>query len=138
MALHTCTECVFDVEDGWVDDTGYSFENGSLSVVMGPYVAKVKWPGKLDQAVETFRLATPEYELVERRVETRPVAGSDLLAHRIGGPIDRFELNVFWPLGDMIWAFRVRAPRASEELCWQTAERFLDSYEPIDPAEATP
>lgn len=136
MTLHTCSECVFEVDSDWIDDTGYVYEHGDVRVVTGPFCLLATWPGKLDKAAEHFRLAVPDYELVERRVVDRPVPGAELFAHRVGGSIGRFEVSVFWPLGETIWVFRARAPLASEDLCWRATESFLETYEPTEPMEA--
>lgn len=136
MTLRTCTECVFEIEPEWVDDTGYVYTDGDVNVVIGPLCAMAAWPGKVDKAVETFNQSAPEYEVVERQAVDRPAPGAELLAHRVGGEVDRFELSIFWPLGETMWVFRVRAPRTSEQLCWRVAESFVDTYEPIKPIEA--
>ena len=133
MTLHTCSECVFDVEPGWVDDTAYVFDHGELSVLIGPFTPRASYAGKLDKAVQTFRVATAEYELVERSARDKPVGGAEILAHRIGGSVSRFELNLFWPLGETIWVCRVRGPWDSEDACRQVLEHFITTYEPIDP-----
>lgn len=136
MPLRTCTECVFEVEPGWADETGYDYDNGDVRVVLGPICPASAFPGKIDKLVETFRLSAPDYELVERRAVDRPAPGAELLAHRIGGTINRFELSIFWPIGDSIWAFRVRTPRGSDPIGWSVAESFVASYQRHPPIEA--
>ncbi|NUP12613.1 MAG: hypothetical protein HOW73_41745 [Polyangiaceae bacterium] len=135
-AIRTCTECVFEVDDDWVDETGYVYENGDVHVVIGPMCAVEAFTGKVDKAIETFRLGAPEYEVVERRSLDRPAPGAQFLAHRVGGSVNRFELSVFWPIAGTMWVFRVRSPRASEQIAWTVAESFLASYQPNQPIEA--
>jgi hypothetical protein len=136
VSLHNCSECVFPVDDGWVDDTGYVFQNGKVRVVMGPFCPIARWAGKLEKAAEHFRVAAPAYELVDWRPVDRPTAGAELFAHRFGGILNCFELSVFWPIGESMWVFRATAPIADEEFCWRSAEKFLQSYQPIEPIEA--
>lgn len=133
--LHTCSECIFEVEPGWVEDTGYVFVQGDCRVIIGRYGAASTWAGKLDRAIEAFRLSTPGYQLLERGTIDRPVPGGEMLAHRIGGSVARLEVNLFWPLGDTMWVCRVRGPWDAEELCRDIAERFLESYEPTERIE---
>jgi hypothetical protein len=135
-SLHTCTECVFEIDDGWVDDTGYVYTHGDVDVRCGPLCPVSAFYGKVDKAIETFRLGAPEYELVERRALDRPARGAEFLAHRVGGTIDRFEVSIFWPIDETIWVFRVRCPRATEQDGWRVAESFLETYEPNPPIEA--
>lgn len=129
MTLHSCTECSFDVEPGWVEKTAYAYKNGALQVTIGPFIALAEWPGKLDKAAETFRLSLPEYEFIERSPLDRPAPGAEIFVHRMGGKTPRFELNLFWPLRDTIWVFRARAPWDAEEVCREVSDRFSETYE---------
>lgn len=135
MTLHSCSECIFDVEPGWVEKTGYAFANGAVRVAIGPFTPIAEWAGKLDKAAETFRLSLPEYEFIERSPLDRPAPGAEIFVHRMGGESPRFELNLFWPLGDTIWVFRARGPWDGEELCRHIADRFIETYEIVEPVE---
>jgi hypothetical protein len=116
MTLHSCTECTFDVEAGWVEKTGYSFKNGAVQVTIGPFTPVAEWAGKLDKAAETFRLSLP-------------APGAEIFVHRMGGKSPRFELSLFWPLRDTIWVFRARGPWDAEEVCREVSDRFIETYE---------
>ncbi len=136
MTLHTCSECVFELDSDWVDDTKYTFENGELRVAVGPFVPAASFEGKVDKAIETFRLTMPQYELIERGRIDRPAPGAELLAHRFGGMLSRFELSIFWRVEETVWVMRVRGPWDSEELCRHVVARFLETYEPVSTIEA--
>ena len=137
MTLHTCTECVYDVEPGWVDGTGYIYTNGAIRLTLGVCVPMAKWPGTIDRAIDTFRVSTPGYEVVARGPVDGPVPGAEVLAHRFGGELNRFELNLFWPLGDDVWVCRIRGPLDSEDVCRQVLDRFIQTYQPVAPLEAS-
>jgi len=136
MTLHTCTECVFDVDADWVDGTAYAYANGDVRVTTGRFTSRSDWAGKLDKAIETFGRGAAKYELVERTRLERPAPGAEILAHRFGGNLNRFELNLFWPLDDDIWVCRVRGPWDSEDVCRQVIDRFIETYEPVGEIEA--
>ncbi len=78
----------------------------------------------------------PQYELIERGRIDRPAPGAELLAHRFGGMLSRFELSIFWRVEETVWVMRVRGPWDSEELCRHVVARFLETYEPVSTIEA--
>lgn len=128
---HT-TECVFELEPGWIDDTGYSYQGGPVTVVIGPYTPVAKFATQLKESLERFRMAVPSYELLEHTTIPRPVAGAELVAHRLGGELSMFELSIFWPLDETMWVFRARGPLDAEEPCKRAAEEFLKTYQPVE------
>lgn len=137
MRLCNATECVFPVDDGWVDHTGYAFQADDMTVVIGPFSPRDGWREKVDEALERFRLSVPAYELVERRPLDKPAPGAELVAHRVGGQLLLFELSIFWPIGETVWVFRAKGPQTTEEPCREAAESFLETYRPVEP-EADP
>lgn len=132
--MKTCqtTECVFDVDDDWIDETGYVYEAGGMNVVIGPYASRDEWRAKMDEALERFKLSVPAYELVERREIDRPAPGAELVSMRVGGQMSIFEMSIFWPIGDVVWVFRSRGKLEAEASCRETAEGFLETYQPVD------
>lgn len=131
MTLCQATECVFEIPEGFVDDTGYEYELGPVNVVTGPYGTLAEWRQKVEIALEKFRTSVPAYELIERRPIEQPVPGAELVVLKVGGSIDVFELSIFWPIGDKVWAFRSRGPQAVEDACREAAQAFLETYEPL-------
>ena len=125
------TECIYQVDDDWVDETRYLYRSGEVFALCEPVSSVADGKAKIEKAIEIFRLSAPQYELLERRSLERPVRGAELLAHRIGGD-DVFEIAVFWPIDDTMWAFRVRGPLAAEDSCRDTMQGFLESYEPVE------
>jgi len=83
------------------------------------------------EALETFRLSVPAFELLERTALDKPAPGAELIALSVGGNLDVFELSIFWPIGDRYWVFRARGPRALEEPCREAANSFLETYQPV-------
>lgn len=132
--MRTChaTECVFPVEDHWVDHTGYTYQASEVNVVIGPFGPRNGWREKVDEALERFRLSVPAYELVERRPIDRPAPSAELIAHKVGGQLALFELSIFWPIGETVWVFRSRGPQTMEDPCREAAASFLETYQPVD------
>lgn len=129
------TECMFDVEDDWVDDTGYQYWANGISVVIAPYAMADKYRAKVEEALERFRLSIPSYELVERREIDQPVPGAELVSMRVAAEMQIFEVSIFWPIGDIVWAFRSRGKLEDEPLCREAAEGFLQTYQPLEAEE---
>lgn len=136
MTLCQATECVFEIPEGFIDDTGYEYERGPVNVVTGPYATLSEWRKKVEDALDKFRTSVPAYELIERRSIEQPVPGAELVVLRVGGSIDVFELSIFWPIGDTMWAFRSRGPQAVEDACREAAQAFLETYEPLGAEES--
>lgn len=134
MSSYQTTECLFELEPGWSDETGYVYVDGDVRVVVGPFAPEAEANGKLEQALERFRLAVPSYELLERQQTDSPVRGSELIAHRLGGALGIFEISVFWRLGQMLWVIRAAGPSDAEPRCRAAVSSFCDSYEPIEAA----
>lgn len=130
----TChaTECIFEIDDDWVDDTGYSYQAGEVNVVIGPFAPIHTWRAKVDETLERFKLSVPAYELVERRPIDRPVPQAEMVSMRVRGQTALFELSVFWPIGERMWVFRARGPLATEDDCRAATESFLETYQPVD------
>lgn len=129
------TECVFSVDEEWVDNTGYKYQAGDLSVVIGPFAPRDAWVNKVEQALEQFRLSAAAFEIVERRQLAKPVAPAELIALRVGGQHALFELSIFWPVGEAMWVFRARGPQALEPHCREAAESFVETYQPVTEEE---
>lgn len=132
MATYEATECAFQVDAGWKDQTRYLYQNEEIIVVSEPFASVAETSVAIEKVLERFRVSVPGYELVERRKLDQPGEGAELVAHRLGGPTPRFEIAVFWPIEDTTWSFRVQAPPASEERCRMALESFLQSYQPVE------
>lgn len=132
--MRTChtTECIFEVADDWIDDTGYTYDHGDVRVVAGPFAPVSEWRRKVDEALEKFRLSVPAYELLERRPIDRPAPGAEVVALKVGGTMKVFELSIFWPIGETVWVFRAKGPQAVEDSCREAAESFLETYQPVE------
>ncbi len=128
--FHT-TECVYEVERDWLDRTRYIYELGDLRVLVEPYASAKDAPREIETALQRFRLTVPGYELVQRATTDRPVPDSLVIAHRLGG-LSRFELSVFFRMGDLTWAFRAASPLDQEERCQEVLESFLASFQPLE------
>ncbi len=135
--MTTChtTECILDIPAGWSDETGYVYTCGGIQVVAGPFAPRDRHAHKVAEALETFRLSVPAYELIERTPLDRPAPNAELIALKVGGNMDVFELSIFWPIGDVVWVFRARGPRALEESCREAAVSFLETYQPVQREE---
>ncbi len=131
MTICEATECVFEYPNGWIDDTGYQYDAGEVNVVAGPFATRDTWQRKVDEALEKFRLSVAGYELVERRRIDLPTPSAEIVVLRVGGTTDVFELSIFWPIGEVVWVFRSRGPQSFEVFCRETAQRFLQTYEPV-------
>lgn len=131
MTAFFATECIYEVDDDWVDETRYVYKNGDVVAICEPVSPVAEAKAKIDRALEIFRVSTPDYQLLERRGIDRPVRGAEILTHKIGGE-GAFETAVFWPIGETMWAFRVRGPLADEDGCRQAMDGFLESYEPVE------
>jgi hypothetical protein len=132
MSTYHATECVFEVDGRWLDDTGYTYQAGPVGVVIGPFAPLETWRAKVDEALEKFKLSVPAYELVERRELDRPAPGAELVSMRVGGQLELFELSIFWPIGGKVWVFRSRGPLSAEEACREAAATFLETYQPVE------
>jgi len=129
------TECVFAVDETWVDNTGYKYVAGDLSVVIGPFAPRAAWQAKVEQALEQFRLSVAAFEIVERRPLAKPVETAEMIAVRVGGQMPIYELSIFWPIGDAMWVFRARGPHAVEQHCREAAQSFIETYQPVTEEE---
>ncbi len=134
MAAYQATECVYEVDADWVDRTRYLYKNGPITVLTELLAPLAEAKPKVQKALDFFRVNMPNYELLERRNIDQPVAGSELIAHRMGVPGDAelFEAAVFFPIGDGMWVFRVQGPLTFEETCRHVLKSFFDSYEPVE------
>ncbi len=129
------TECLFDVEDEWVDHTNYVYQAGEVKVLVAPFERSDTWRARFDAALERFRMSLPAFELVEQRMVDKPAYGAELVSMRVGGQTSLFELSIFWPLGDWVWIFRSSGPLAAEDAIREVAERFMETYQPVDAQE---
>lgn len=129
------TECMFEVEDDWVDETGYRYYANGINVSIGPFAKRNDYRAKLEEALEKFKLSVPAYELVERREIDKPAAGAELVSMRVGAQMSIFEMSVFWPIGDVVWVFRSRGKLEDEPLCREATDGFLETYQPIEAEE---
>lgn len=132
MATYEATECAFQVDDSWKDQTRYVYQDEEMLVVSEPFASVAETTTAIETVLGRFRVSVPGYALVERRKLDQPVEGAELVAHRLGGPTPRFEIAVFWPIADTTWSFRVQAPPASEERCRAALESFLQTYQPVE------
>lgn len=128
--LHA-TECDYEVEKTWLDRTQYVYSHGDMRVLIEPFAPMSNAYGMIEEALQRFRLSVPDYELVDRRSLDAPTRGSLLIGHRLGG-LSRFEVSLFFPVADMAWAFRVASPLGQESLCYETLERFLQTFQPVE------
>jgi hypothetical protein len=126
---------MFEVEDDWVDDTGYQYHANGINVVIGPYAKVDTYRAKMEEALERFRLSVPAYELVERREIDKPAPGAELVSMRVGAKMSIFEMSIFWPIGDVVWVFRSRGKLDDEAMCREAAEGFLQTYQPLEAEE---
>lgn len=131
--LMHATECDYEVDETWVDRTQYVYSHGDMRVLIEPFAPMASAYGRIEEALQRFRVSVPDYELVERRSLDAPTPGSLLIAHRLGG-LSRFEVSLFFPVADMAWAFRVASPLGHEALCYETLERFLQTFHPVEPS----
>jgi hypothetical protein len=122
------TEFRIETPHGWVDESAHTYRAATVEVTIGRYAPVAKAAKKLEEALERFRLAVANYELVERSKGELPVPGSELVAHRIRAGFEMFEISVFWPIGDLVWVFRARSLLADEDECWAAAKSFMRSY----------
>jgi hypothetical protein len=122
------TEFRIETPQGWVDESAHTYRAATVEVTIGRYAPVAAAAKKLEQALERFRLAVANYELVERSKGERPIPGSELVAHRIRTGYEVFEISVFWPIGDLMWVFRARSLVTAEDECWAAARSFMESY----------
>lgn len=132
MRAYRCTECAYEVDERWFDHTRYTYESGEVRVLVEPYCARADGPEQVDAAIARFHHIVPGYTLVERRSSERPAPDSLIVAHRLGGLLARFEIGVFWALGENMWVMRASAPFAEEERCREALQSFLDTYQPVE------
>lgn len=132
MKTTQTTECTFGVEDEWIDHTAYEYKDGDVQVVIGRFAPVNAWRGRVDDALDRFRTAVPAYELVERGPYACPIAGAEIVAHRVGGGHPLFEVSLFWPIEETTWVFRARGPRANEPECMRALTCFAETYEPSE------
>lgn len=130
--VHT-TECAYEVDATWSDHTRYVYQQGELRVLVEPFAPRATALADLDQALDRFRRTISKYELVDRYDVDRPVPGSLVVSHRLGG-LSRFETSVLFPVGDQMWTCRISAPLEEEERCDDVLESFLSTYQPIEEA----
>jgi hypothetical protein len=131
MEAHQTTECIFEVPAGWEDKTRYFYRRGNLLANAQELGPAAKAREQMAQGLARLRVAMPGYELVERAAIDRPAKGAELIAQRFGGR-NAFEISVFWPIGEVLWMFRVQGPPSSEDDCREVLESFLQSYEPLE------
>jgi len=128
---HQTTECIFEVPAGWEDKTRYFWRRGELVANAQELGPAAQARENMEKGLSRLRVAMPGYRLLERVAMDRPVKGAELLAQRFGSP-DVFEVSVFWSIADKLWMFRVQGPPASEDLCREAMESFLNTYEPLE------
>jgi hypothetical protein len=131
MRVHV-SECSFEIDDGWTDESSYLYVDDAIHVATGRYAARTSWPRKLDEALERFALAAPGYELLERVRSDRPIPGTERVAHRVGGGYPVFEVSLFLPIRDEVWMFRVSGPHHESERCRAALDAFVASYQPTE------
>jgi hypothetical protein len=131
MDVHQATECIFEVPAGWADKTRYLYRRGDLLAHAQELGPLAKSREQMNRGLERLRVSMPGYQLLERSAMDRPAKDAELVAQRFGSP-HLFEISVFWPIGEMLWMFRVQGPPSSEDLCREAMESFLQSYELLE------
>ena len=125
------TECAYEIDASWSDHSQHIYELGPVRVLVERFAPNGAAEASIRAAIERFRTTIPAYELVRYDASDEPTPGALIVAHRLGG-LSRFELSVFFPVGDHTWTFRVSAPLDEEPACQEILEAFLQTFEPIE------
>lgn len=134
MEAFHATECLYVVDEGWVERTRYAYKSGDIVAISEPFAAVAEGRAAIDAALDRFRISTAGYQLLEHQRSSRPVEGAELVAQRFTSPRALFEITLFWPVGDVLWMFRVFGPQDSEPQCREAMAGFLESYESTEEA----
>lgn len=130
-AFHA-TECLYAVDEGWTERTRYAYKAGDLVAISEPFASVAEGRAAIDAALNRFRISTAGYQLLEHHRLNQPVEGAELVTQRFTSPRTLFEITLFWPVGEVLWMFRVFGPPDTEAQCREAMASFLESYESME------
>ena len=131
MTFFESSECMYEVESDWIDQTEYVFVDGDVRVATKPFASLSETPGLIDAALERFRASVPRHTLVERRPIDKPGPG-EIIVHKVGGDASHVEIVVHWGIGDLSWMLRASGPLEAEQRCRDIIETFVETYRPVE------
>ncbi len=131
MTVHQASECAFEVDSTWVDQTRYVYVSGSVRLVFESFGDAADARERVDGALEAFERSMPRHVVLERRPLVTPIRG-ELIAHRMPSDGGLFEMLVYWAIDERCWLCRACGPLDAEDACRRAVERFLETYEPVE------